>query len=236
MSIRNLRMYYQRIWREDVSYEEKREFVAALLERHDSETLSFHFELLRNQEHFYFYCSIRAAFKHHGPPAEAFLIDRFRREQDPHLRGDALQILGTMRSKHARALAKEVVAAEAETLRYRGVIVLGWVGTVRDMTTVLRDRVLSDPSAFVRGNAATAFRQVWYGKPRAREPPIEILGEALRSEEDEEVICSIVVTLQDVMKRRFGIREPRDEPGFVGDAAKAKERALRAVAKGRGRL
>ncbi len=145
------------------------------------------------------------------------------------MRGDALQILGTMRSKTARAFAKEVVAAEAETLRYRAVIVLGWVGTVRDMTTELRDRLLHDPSAFVRGNAATAFRQVWYRIPRAKDAAIEILGEALRGEEDNEVICSIVVTLQDIMKRRFGVRESRDEPGFVGEPNAAKNRALRSI-------
>ena len=233
MSIRELREHYRRVWREDVSFEEEKELIAALLEHHDREHLAFHFDLLRNREHFYLYCSIRAAFKKHGPRGEAFLVERFHSETDPHLRGDALQILGGLRSKSARGFAKEAAVADAETLRYRGVIVLGWVGTVRDMTTVLRDRLLNDPSAFVRGNAATAFRQVWFRISRAKDPAIEILGQALEAEEDEEMVCSIVVTLQDIMKRRFGIREPRDEPGFVGDAEAAKARALRSVARWR---
>ncbi|MEN8184601.1 MAG: HEAT repeat domain-containing protein, partial [Myxococcota bacterium] len=191
------------------------------------------FDLLRDQEHFYFYCSIRAAFERHGPPAEAFLIDRFRLEEDPELRGDALQILGHMRSKHARRFAKEVATTDDEELRDRAVIVLGWVGTIGDMKTVLRDRLIHDSSAFVRGNAATAFRQIWYRTPRAKDPAIEILGDALRYEEDSEAVYSIVVTLQDIMKRRFGVRESRDEPGFVGEPAAAKERALRSLARWR---
>ena len=233
MSIDALREHYRRIWREDVSFREEKEFTEALLEHHDREHLAFHFGLLHNREHFYVYCSIRAAFEKHGPRAEPFLVERFQVEKDPYLRGDALQILGHLRSKSARALAKEATTADEETLRYRGVIVLGWVGTVKDMTTVLRDRLLNDPSAFVRGNAATAFRQVWYRIARAKDPAIEILGAALGSEEDEDAICSIIVTLQDIMKRRFGIREPRNEPGFVGDAEAAKARALRSVARWR---
>ena len=231
MSIKELREHYRRVWREDASFEEERGFIEALLENHDREHLDFHFELLRNQEHFYFYCQIQAAFGKHGRPAEAFLIERFAHEEEPDLRAYALQILGHMRSKRARALAKEAATADAETLRDRAVIVLGWVGTVRDMTTVLRDRLLHDSSVDVRGNAATACRQIWYERPKAKEPAIELLGEALPREEDEHVICSIVVTLQDIMKRRFGIREPRDEPGFVGDPAAAKARALRALSK-----
>ena len=124
MSIRVLHEHYRRVWREDVSFEEEKELIAALLEHHDREHLAFHFELLRNREHFYVYCSIRAAFKKHGPQAESFLVERFQTETDPHLRGDALQILGNMRSKSARALAKEAAMADEETLRYRGVIVL----------------------------------------------------------------------------------------------------------------
>ncbi|MEM9461143.1 MAG: HEAT repeat domain-containing protein [Myxococcota bacterium] len=231
MSREELRAHYQRIWSDEASHEDESAFIEALLESHDPEHLAFHFELLGDQENFSLFCRIRAAFEKHGPPAEAFLIERFTQEEDPELRGDALQILGHMRSKRVRALAKEAITADAETLRDRAVIVLGWVGTVRDMTTVLRDRLLHDPCACVRGNAATAFRQVWYSKPRAKEPAIEILGEALPGEEDEEVICSIVVALQDIMKRRFGIREPRDEPDFVGDPAAAKKRALRALSK-----
>lgn len=235
MSVRELSEHYRKVWREDAPIAERREFIAALLEHHDREHLDFHFGLLRNREHFYFYCSIRAAFKKHGARGEAYLVERFQSETDAHLRGDALQILGGLRSKSARELAREAALADEETLRYRGVIVLGWVGTMRDMRTVLRDRLLNDPSAFVRGNAATAFRQVWYRIARAKDPAIKILGEALEVEEDREAVCSIVVSLQDIMKRRFGIREPRDEPGFVGDADAAKGRALRSVARWKAR-
>ena len=233
MSIEDLREHYRRVWREDASHEEERAFIAALLERHDDDVLEFHFDLLRDDQYFYFYCSIRAAFKKHGPAAEPFLIDKVRTADTPRLRGDALQILGHMRSKSARALAKELIDAQVTGLRYRAVIVLGWVGTVGDMKTVLRDRLLNDPSAFVRGNAATAFRQVWYRTSRAKEPAIEILGEALEREDDDDPVGSIVITLQTIMKRRFGLREPDDGPNFVGDVDAAKARALRSVARWR---
>lgn len=226
MSIDELRDHYKRIWRENTSYQETRAFIGELLECHDREHLEFHFELLRSQEHFYLYCSIRAAFKKHGAAIEPFLIEKFETETDPFLRADALQLLGHVRSKSVRGLAKVAVTAEEETLRYRGVIVLGWVGTVGDMRTVLRERLLHDPSAFVRGNAATAFRQVWYRSSRTKESAIAILGEALALEVDEDATAGIVVSLQTIMKRRFGLREPDDGPGYVGDVSRAKERAL----------
>lgn len=233
MSIEALREHYRRVWREDATHREVKALVEALLEHHDTEHLRLHFELLGHREHFFVYASLRAAFEKHGPPAEAFLVQRYPVETDPELRGDALQILGLMRSKSARGFAKEAATATEETLRYRGVIVLGWVGTVKDMRTVLHDRLLNDPSPFVRGNAATAFRQVWYRIARAKDPAVELLGEALEHEEDEEVVGSIVISLQDIMKRRFGLREPRDGPDFVGDVEAAKERALRSVARWR---
>jgi len=230
--VEQLREIYERVWREDASQEEQREFIGALLEQHDRDTLDFHFGLLRDDRHFSFYCAIRAAFEKRGPVAEPFLIERFQVEQEPRLRGDALQLLGHMRSKRARGLATQVITADVAGLRYCAVIVLGWVGTVRDMETVLRDRLLHDPSPFVRGNAATAFRQVWYRIPRAKDSAIGILGEALEAleaEEDEDPIGSIVVTLQTIMKRRFGLREVDDEPDIVGDVGAAKARALRSV-------
>jgi len=233
MTIDKLHDLYEKVWQEDPPVDDEEELIEALLARHDHEMLEFHFGLLRNREHHYVYCTIRAAFKKHGSPAESFLVEKFDTESDPNLRGDALQILGTMRSKSARAFAKEAATAEAETLRYRGVIVLAWVGTISNMKTVLNDCLLHDPSPFVRGNAATAFRQIWYERPRAKEPAIDLLGKALEVEEDDEAICSIVVTLQTIMKRRFGIREPNDGPTFVGDTAEAKKRALRSVAKWR---
>ena len=226
MSIDALREHYQRVWRADATHDEEKGFITALLEEHGRERLDFHFELLRNREHFYFYCAIRAAFEEHGAVAEPYLVARFREESEPHLRGDALQILGHMRSKNARGLAREAVRDEAVTVRNRGVIVLGWVGTAADVRTVLTERLRHDPAVVVRGNAATAFRQIWYYNRGDRDEAIELLGEALKAEDDETVVCSIVVTLQDIMRRRFGLREVSGEPGFVGDPVAAKERAL----------
>lgn len=231
MSVSELRKHYEKIWRAGVLWEEKKRFTDALTSSHDREHLEFHYSLLEDRTHFYTFCSIRAAFQKHGPPGEAFLVEKFPIEQRPLVKGDALQILGNMQSRSARDFAKSVATDEDEDLRYRAVIVLGWVGTVGDMKTVLRDRVLHDPSAFVRGNAATACRQVWYRIPRAKEPAIEILGEALGPEEDEDAIAGIVVSLQTIMKRRFGLREPDDGPDYVGDPTAAKERALRKIAR-----
>lgn len=55
----------------------------------------------------------------------------------------------------------------------------------------------------------------------------------MEAEEDEDPVGSIVVTLQTIMKRRFGLREVDDEPDIVGDVGAAKARALRSVARWR---
>lgn len=232
MSVEQLRKHYETIWTETPGWRELEAFTNALTASHDREHLEFHYSLLEDDEHWYPYCSIRSAFEEHGAAGEDFLIEKFQVEERPGLKGDALQLLGHMKSKSARSFAKEVADDRNESLRYRAAIVLGWVGTVGDMKTVLRKRVLDDSSAFVRGNAATACRQVWYRRSAAKEPAIDILGEALPLEQDEDAIAGIVVSLQTIMKRRFGLREPdNDERDYVGDVAKAKTRALRALAK-----
>ena len=227
MSIEELREHYRRVWNESSGHGERMAFIEALVEHHDREHLEFHFSLLEDRTHFYFYCSIRSALTDHGLAAEALLVEKFRTETRPLLRGDALQLLGHLQSSYAREFALAVVESDHEDLRYRGVIVLGWLGTPRDMTTVLRDRLFQDSSAFVRGNAATAFRQVWYRHQDVDEDAVPLLGEALAKEEDEEAVYCIVAVLQTIMSRRFGVRElDGEDEDFAGDPWAAKARAL----------
>lgn len=71
------------------------------------------------------------------------------------------------------------------------------------MATVLRERLLRDPSALVRGDTASAYRQVWYRMPQVKEAAERDFAEALASEEDEYAVGVIVISLQTIARRRF---------------------------------
>ena len=101
------------------------------------------------------------------------------------------------------------------------------------MKTVLRERMLRDPSPLVRGDTASAYRQIWYRMPQVKEVAERDFAEALAAEEDEYAVGIIVISLQTIARRRFGLKETDGEVEIVGDVGEAKERALRYLGKHR---
>lgn len=203
----------------------------ALLESLPREAIPYHYELLRDRPNRDLYQWLRAKFSEWEAPGEAFLLQQIKREQDPLMVADCLQILGNMNSHHARDLAREYARSEVAEIRHVAGFVLGWVGTAEDVKTVMRDLTTNDPAALVRAHTATALRQVWYRKPAVKPSALRILAEALPKEEDTYAIQCMIITAQSIMKKRFGLRENVDEATIEGNVASAKKKALAALEK-----
>ncbi|HEX5752136.1 MAG TPA: HEAT repeat domain-containing protein [Archangium sp.] len=209
--------------------EEQHSLVQQLLSSNDTEILRYHYDLLRQQENWSLFCWLRNGFAKRGPQGEDFLLQAFEKEEDPEMRGTIVHILGRMRSKGARPLALRLIASDSASLHHTAAYVLGWVGTAEDVR-LLEDLLLRDSESEVRADAATAHFQLVNRIPEAKERALQSLKRGLMQEKEEEVLASIIISLQDILKKRFGMREDIDERKITGDVAKAKVKALAALA------
>ena len=135
-------------------------FVEILLSDNSSETINYHYNLLKKREYKNFYHYIRAAFKKR-PEAEAFLLKRLSMETDPITLGEILHLLGGIRSSYATPLARQFVNNENDFQREVALYVLGWVGTESDIE-ILNEHLLSERSSHLRITAASAHRQMYW--------------------------------------------------------------------------
>lgn len=104
---------------------------------------------------------------------------------------------------------------------------LGWTGEKKD--AVILAGLLKDPERAVRQDAASAYEQLFHRLPKARDVLISNLTAALAAENDESVLSTIVLGLQTMLKKRFGIRWDYDEGVVAGDVPKAVQKARKAL-------
>jgi hypothetical protein len=141
---------------------------------------------------------------------------------------DILHLLGLLRSKKARMIARDYIVSEHPVMRHVACYVLGWVGHTSDIN-LIEERLLTDPATVIRSHAATALRQLNRRLPKAKDRSIQALKRALIQEQSDYALCRIIISLQTIMKKKFGLRENIDEAEIVGDVDDAKKRAIKAL-------
>ena len=203
-------------------------FIKLLLSSDDSETINFHFNLLKNRDNWNLYTRLRAGFKKRGIATEKFLIDKIKNESDDGLQADALHLLGELNSNEAVSISKDFIKHQDQTHRETACYVLGWLASENEIDYVA-DRLLNDSDADIRATAATSLDQIKLRLPETKPKLISILKNALESETNEEVAAWIIITLQYIMGKRFGLKENIDEAEWSGDVDKAKKKALKAL-------
>lgn len=215
---------------ETTDYTQHQRFTKELLASNEMEIISYHFNLLKNRENWKLYQQVRQAFLKRGDDGEKFLITRIKTEDDPELQGDALFLLGLLRSKEALALARSFVSHQDPDHRYKACVVLGWVGAENDID-ILRDLLLNDSEAFIRGYAATAQRQLWRRLPETKSKILANLKRALENEVDEEALSLIIISIQTILNKGLGLKEDINEGRITGNIQNARSRALKALEK-----
>ena len=147
--------------------------------------------------------------------------------EDISLRADVIQLLGNLRSKQAKEVALENIALPKADLRYRSIIVLGWIGTKIDLK-VLNERLLTDPDPQLRGYAATAMRQIWFNHPKSKEEILKHLKKAIPEEKDEKALQGMIITVQELLKKKLGLKES-NFGDITGNIEAAKVKAIAAL-------
>ena len=181
------------------------DFKEVLLASSEPDVIAYHFELLQRTKNDALLEVLAQFFKWRGKSGEAYLVARLAAETEPFLISIGLQILGAMKSKSAIEFARQYISHADERVRERACIVLGWVGTRKDLAT-LRDLGLNDPSVNVRKWAATQQMHIWLRYPAAKNTVVAYLNEAIQQETDNDVLEMIIYTAQEVLRRRFGLK------------------------------
>ncbi len=233
MDLNILKEKYQELLKMEDTDDGIFKFKEMLLESDASEVLDFHLKILETTEDEYLkrdFFSFFSKRKSKEKVAE-YLFEKFKnaKENENALKADIIQILGHLRSKYGKKLALENITIRKGDIRYRCIIVLGWLGDEHDLEK-LNERLLNDPDGQLRCYAATAMRQIWYNHPKTKDKILGYLKEALDSEADEKALEGIIITAQDLLKKKLGVKES-EYGDLEGDIILAKARTQTALEK-----
>ena len=126
-------------------------------------------------------------------------------------------------------VALENLNADKGDLRYRCIIVLGWVGTAADLVK-LNERLVQDKDPNLRGYAATAMRQLWFNHPKTKDEILIYIKEAIVNEKSEEALQGMILTVQDLTKKKLGLKESK-YGDVSGDIVVATDKTIEALQK-----
>lgn len=85
---------------------------------------------------------------------------------------------------------------------------MGWIGTKIDLK-VLNERLLTDPAPQLRGQAATAMRQIWFNHPKSKEEILKYIKTAIGEEKEEKALQEMIITVQELLKKKLGLKESK---------------------------
>lgn len=209
-------------------FENHHAFTKALKSSNDPDILDYHYNLLRERSNRDLYLRIRAAFDERGPTVGDFLEEKARVEKDSAMRADILHLLGLVKHPAAVPMARDSLKAKDPELRRRACYVIGWLGQAEDVPR-LRDILIHDPEPDVRATAATTHYQFYEHSKRSKMPLLRNLSDALSAEPDRGVVGSIILAVQYILERRFGIKWDREEDELLGDVESAREKCMKAL-------
>lgn len=208
------------------------EFKNLLLADDEEETLNFHYDILSDRDDEYLHRDIFSFFKDRKNKSEVcnFLLNKYYNGIDDDMqKADIIQILGNLKSKNAEKIALENITSSNLDIRYRCIIVLGWVGTSNTLP-VLNERMLNDNDGQLRGYAATAMRQIWFNHPATKEQITVFIRNAISTETDERALIGMIITIQELYRKKLGLKE--SAYGDVsGNIQEAKEKTIKLLFK-----
>jgi hypothetical protein len=162
--------------------------------------------------------------------SEAFLINKLENNSDIEFQGDILFCLGKIidlrHGKQKKKVLEHVIRSTSSTndiIRENAIIVLGWLGGSGEIK-LLGDRLLNDSNSKCRAWASSSFMQIWFRKESKTfvEKVLPYLYKAIKQEQDFFVIESIINTLQEITRKKFGLLKKDLDTGNNGKIEQAK--------------
>lgn len=154
--------------------------------------------------------------------AANFLLEKITSHKiENRLLADIIQILGLMKFHNFLPFIPRLLENENEIVRYKCIIVLGWLGGKNEISLLL-NTLKSNDVTYIRSFSTTAIRQICFNHPEHTDYVIKNLIHQMSLEKDELVLAIIIITLQDITNCHFGLKE--SETGRIsGNLEIAKE-------------
>lgn len=227
MDIQILEEKYHSIENSD-SFSLHNEFIKELVREDSQKMLEFHLKLIDdcrgNRDLHRRIC--HAFEKRERDIAVQFLSEKLESSLSEALKADIIQILGILKSKEVLKLLPSLMKDKSELIRYKAIIVSGWIGDKANLS-LLNECLQRDSNEVLRGYAATAMRQIWLAQKAVPEDILPYLYTAIKKEDSEETLAMIIIVIQDLLKRKFGLQECIHDGAIKGDVLKAKERIIK---------
>lgn len=202
-----------------------------LLSSDSEDFLQFHYEIsndssvkdgIRNMIRSSFYSDIEN--KRDKDKVSLFLYKKYNNSVLDKEKSSILKILGHLKTSIAKQIAEKEINSFSFDLRYSSIIVLGWIGTPEDIL-LLNNQMLLDSSPTLRGYSATAMRQIWFNYPETGRDISDYIYNAVKKEKSEEALMSMLVSVQEILCKKFGIKESK-YGDTSGNIEKTKEKFI----------
>lgn len=199
------------------------DFRDLLLSDDEEETLLVHLTLLSHNEDLYLKNELFSFFTDRKDKEKVcnFLLQRYEEEKNLYVKADIIQLLGHLRCPESKNLAEKEISSPYEDIRYRCIIVLGWIGDIQTLP-ILNQFMEKDHSGKLRGYSATAMRQIWHNYPDVKNDIINMIINVIEKETNEDALIGMIVTLQDLYQKKFGLIES-NYGDIEGDVTIAKD-------------
>lgn len=228
MTILELKEQYQIILNKGAKLEEYLAFEKELISNDNDDYLDFHFYIIGNREKENLYFYLRACFKNrkNKEKISEYLIKKYKEGiNDNVLKADVIQILGNIKNPYIKSIVQQEIISPIRDIRYRCIIVLGWIGNSKELP-LLNERMVNDPDEELREFGATAMRQIWFNHKNTSDEITKYINNAIRNENSEKALIGMIITLQDLHRKKFGIKESQ-EGDISGDVIAAKAKAIK---------
>ncbi len=218
-------------WLQDIKTnkrDNKMEFVWSIMK---SPYVEFHYNLMKDERDSDFGMSLRGRFDEHGENGVIFLLDRLDKNEDINFHGEIIFQLGCLGKYHkdkTLQYARKFTKSKDCYIRDRAIIVLGWVGGVKEYP-ILKDRLLNDKNINCRAWSASAFMQMWLKRKtdKLRQFALSSFKEAIREESDYFVLSTIIGSIITIENKKFSITQKSLDDLNKPEIDKAKERIKR---------
>lgn len=214
MSIAELKNQFEKI-RNSEDFSDRSSFCEELTKHNEEEYLEYHYFLINQEEDINdkLYQILCRGLTKRGEEGEQFLLKKIKQEKDPLIKARVLQTLGSYKYQHGKhtketaALARQWLNDEADILRDRAIIVLGWVGDGSDIS-LIEQRLEQEENNIIRQWAATALMQLYFNCNQVKKEKnrlLQILKAALEKEEDASALNGVLVAIQEITDQKLGI-------------------------------
>ena len=145
--------------------------------------------------------------------ADIFLLNKLENKLDTEFHGEIIYCLGKIidqknnnQKTTVLEYTKEFTNNSNENTREKAVIILGWIGGNEEID-LLGNILLNDTHNKCRAWASTSFMQMSFRRKINLEKVLPYLYKSIKQEQDSFVNECIIDTLQELTKKKFGLRK-----------------------------